>query len=52
MTEQTSPNTYFLTDDVWDICDHGVNAAVHTCGDCEADIAGVTLASIIGEEQR
>ena len=32
-------NTFDLTDDVYDICDHGCNAAVTTCEDCEADAA-------------
>ena len=31
--------TFYLTDDVYDICDHGCNAAVHQCEDCEADAA-------------
>jgi hypothetical protein len=31
--------TFYLTDDVWDICDHGCNAAVTLCGECEADVA-------------
>lgn len=29
--------TFYLTDDVIDICDHGCNWD-HYCGDCEADL--------------
>lgn len=40
MTEQTLPSTYWLTDDEWDICDHGSNVAVTRCGDCEREVEG------------
>lgn len=36
-------STYWLTDDEYDLCDHGVNAAVHTCADCEADVAWIRV---------
>jgi hypothetical protein len=41
MTEY--PATYWLTDDVYDPCDHGVNAAVDTCQQCEDDIADIRI---------
>lgn len=36
-------STYWATEDVYDPCDHGVNAAVDTCPDCEADIAWIRI---------
>jgi len=35
------PATYWLTDDVYDICDHGTNAATTTCWQCEEDVASL-----------
>ena len=37
------PATYWLTNDVYDPCDHGVNAAVDTCQQCEDDIADIRI---------
>ena len=33
-------DTFHLTNDVYDICDHGTNVAIHTCGQCEDEVAG------------